>query len=165
MEDFAAPPHGKRAWHSFALGSDQFVWLVANLCKLNGVAITERQLRRDFPPPHNREQLLEAMRAYGLHAGLTNIRGEELEDSMLPVVAFPREILGSEGTPDYRGAGLILGLAGERFLYMEAASGASRFRQKRHFREFFEPTVILGTRMSLREPAGIGYSDALALPR
>jgi hypothetical protein len=165
MDDFAAPPQGKRAWHSFALGSDQFVWLVANLCKLNGVAITESQLLKEFPPPHNREQLLEAMRTCGLHAGLTTIRGEELEASLLPVVAFPREILGSEGSPDYRGAGLIVGITGERFLYVEAGSEAPRFRQKRHFREFFEPTVILGTRMGVREPAGIGYSDALALPR
>jgi len=165
MDDFAAPPQGKRAWHSYALGSDQFTWLVANLCKLNGVAITASQLLKDFPPPHNREQLLEAMRACGLHAGLTTIRGEELDTAMLPVVAFPREILGSEGTPDYRGAGLIVGITGERFLYVEAGSAAPRFRQKRHFREFFEATVILGTRMGVREPAAAGYSDALALPR
>lgn len=165
MEDYVAPPHGKRAWHSFALGSDQFVWLVANLCKLNGVAITAPQLLKDFPPPHNREQLLEAMRACGQRTGLTTVRGEELETAILPVVAFPREILGSEGTPDYRGAGLIVGITGERFLYVEAGSEARRFRQKRHFREFFEPTVILGTPMSVREPAAAGYPDAFALPR
>ena len=164
MEDFAAPPQGKRAWHSFALGSDQFVWLIANLCKLNGIAADAAQLRKDFPQPHDREQLLEAMRAYGLHAGLANIHGEELETSMLPVVAFPRAVLGTE-MPDSLGAGLIVGIADERFLYVEAGSEAPRFRQKRHFREFFEPTVILGARMGVREPVATGYSDALALPR
>jgi len=104
------------------------------------------------------------MLAYGLHAGLTNIRGEELETSILPVVAFPRAVLGTE-MPDGLGAGLIVGLVGDRFLYVEAGSEAPRFRQKRHFREFFEPTVILGARVGLREPVATGYSDALALPR
>ena len=164
MEDFAAPPQGKRAWHRFALGSDQFVWLVANLCKLNGLAMTQSQLRKDFPPPHDRDQLINAMRAYGLHAEQTTIRGEELETSMLPLVAFPRAVLGTE-MPDSLGAGLIVGLMGDRFLYVEAGSEAPRFRQKRHFREFFEPTVILGARMGMREPVAAGYSDALALPR
>lgn len=164
MEDSAAPPQGKRAWHSFALSCEQFVWLVSNLSKLNGVYSDASALLEEFPPPHTRDQLVSAMRANGLHAGLTNIRGEELDTAMLPVVAFPRAVLGTE-MPDGLGVGLIVGLVDDRFLYIEAGTEAPRFRLKRHFREFFEPTVILGSRVEAREPAGIGYSASPALPR
>ena len=165
MDDFAAPPQGKRAWHSFALSSEQFVWLVSHLCKLNGVDIDDSRLLKDFRPPHTRDQLINAMRAHGLRAEPTTIKGEQLENALLPLVAFPREVLGSEETPDYLGAGLIIGLIGERFLYVEADSEEPRLRLKRHFREFFEPIVILGSRIEAREPEPVAYSASSELPR
>jgi hypothetical protein len=163
MEDLAAPPQGKRAWHSFALSSGQFVWLVSNLCKLNGVYVDASLLLERFPPPHDREQLVSAMRANGLHAGLLNIKGEKLETSLLPVVAFPREVLGTEESPDYRGAGLIVGLISDRFLFVEAESEAPRLRMKRNFLEFFEPMVILGSRIGAQESSA-AETSAMAAP-
>jgi len=165
MEDLAAPPHGKRAWHSYALSSEQFVWLVSNVCNLNGVYVDASLLLERFPPPHDREQLISAMRANGLHAGLMNLKGEKLESSLLPVVAFPRDVLGTEESPDYRGAGLIVRSIGDRFLYVEAESEAPRFRMKRNFLEFFEPTVILGSRLEAPEVSEIEGPATDAPPR
>jgi hypothetical protein len=164
MADLAAAPRGKRAWNSFALSSGQFVWLMRNLCKLNGVYVDATRLLERFRPPHDREQLVSAMRANRLHAGLMNIRGEKLEQTLLPVVAFPREVLGTEESPDYRGAGLIVGLIGDRFLFVEAESEAPRLRMKRNFLEFFEPMAILGARSDAQESSAAAMSAMVARP-
>jgi hypothetical protein len=48
---------------------------------------------------------------------------------------------------------------------VEADSEEPRLRLKRHFREFFEPTVILASRIEAREPEGTGYAVTAELPR
>jgi len=86
-----------------------------------------------------------------LRAGLLRVDGENLKYSLLPVIAFPRPIVSRDKATEIAPPSLIVIVTSDRFLYVEAGSNAPRFRMKRNFLEFFEPTVILGARPADRE--------------
>ena len=151
MGNIAALPQSQRDGYRYALNSDHFVWLVSNLCKGHGIRIEPSFLLQNFRPPHDREQLVDAIHACGLRAGLLRVDGEDLKYSLLPVIAFPRPIVSSNKATDTPPPGLIVIVTNDRLLYVEAGSNAPRFRMKRNFLEFFEPTVVLGTRPADRE--------------
>ena len=146
MGNHAALLQSQRDRYSYALSSDHFVWLVSNLCKVHGVQKERSYLLHSFRPPHDREQLIDAMHACGLRAGLLRVDGESLRYSLLPVIAFPRPIISSDKPTAFRLPALVVIVTNDRFLYVEAGSNAPRFRMKRNFLEFFEPTVVLGAR-------------------
>jgi len=146
MGNLAALPQSQRDGDRYALNSDHFVWLVSNLCKGHGIQIEPSFLLRSFRPPHDREQLIDAIHACGLRAGLLRVGGEDLKYSLLPVIAFPRPIVSSDKATEIAPPSLVVIVTNDRFLYVEAGSNAPRFRMKRNFLEFFEPTVILGSR-------------------
>jgi hypothetical protein len=148
MGDHAALLQSLRDTRSYALTSGHFVWLLSNLCKVHEVQIEPSFLLQSFRPPHYREQLIDAMHACGLSAGLLWFNGENLKRSLLPLIVFPRLIVGTKKAPVVPPPGLIVRLSGDRFLYVEAGSDAPRFRMKRNFLEFFEPTVVLSSRLA-----------------
>jgi len=129
----AASPPGAEPRGS-ALSTEQFVWLIGSLCRIHRLPFEAALLVQQFPPPHDRAQLVEAARAFGFRAGRASLGGGRLARAPLPAIAFLRQ----PATP-----GLILKCDGERILYVEAQSELPRTRLARNFEEFFEPEAIL----------------------
>jgi len=63
----AASPPGAEPRGS-ALRTEQFVWLIGALCRIHRLPFDARLLEQQFPPPHDRAQLIEAARAFGVFA-------------------------------------------------------------------------------------------------
>ena len=142
------------------LSAAQLAWLVASLCRIHRVPFDAGLLLQQFPPPHDRATLLEALGAYGFRAGEARPAWERLEAAPLPAIAFLRPA--AEGGADERTdtvPGLILKHDGERILFVEACSELPRTRLARNFEEFFEPSVILVAHERAAEEPVQGFED------
>jgi len=160
MAQAAAATLAPQAAYDAALSAEQFVWLIGSLCRLHRLPFDGALLLQQFPPPHDRAQLFEALRAFGFRVGLTSLAGKKLNDVPLPLIAFLRPIA-AEGEAGWRAApGLVLRQKGDRILYIEAGSEAPRTRLLRHFEEFFEPEVILVAHGGAAEEAPRGFDEA-----
>jgi len=62
-----------RVAHDAALSAEQFVWLIGSLCRLHHLPFDGALLLQQFPPPHDRAQLFEALRAFGFRVGSTSL--------------------------------------------------------------------------------------------
>ncbi|MGA8051741.1 MAG: hypothetical protein WCA09_16300, partial [Burkholderiales bacterium] len=69
--DAASPPGAEPC--GSALGTGQFVWLLGSLCRIHRLPFDAALLLQQFPPPHDRAQLVEAARAFGFRAGQASL--------------------------------------------------------------------------------------------
>jgi len=141
------------------LGAAQFAWLIGSLCHIHRLPCDAALLLQQFPPPHDRALLLEALRAYGFRTGEALLDRERLKAAPLPAIAFLLP-MAAEGDAEQSAdavPGLILKHDGERILYVEACSELPRARLARNFEEFFEPSVILVTHERAREEPVQGF--------
>jgi len=145
----AASPPGAEPRGS-ALRTEQFVWLIGALCRIHRLPFDARLLEQQFPPPHDRAQLIEAARAFGFRAGHASLGGGRLAGAPLPLIAFLRP----DATP-----GLILKHDGERMLYVEAGSALPRAPLRRNFEELFEPEAILVAHERAEDEPVAGFDE------
>ena len=145
----AAAPPGKAARGS-ALSTEQFVWLIGALCRIHRLPFDAALLEQQYPPPHDRTQLIDAARAFGFRAGHASLGGGRVARAPLPMIAFLRP----DATP-----GLILKHDGERILYVEAGSELPRARLTRDFEEFFEPEAILVAHQPAADAHVAGFDE------
>jgi len=142
-----------------ALSAEQFVWLIGSLCELHRVPFDGALLLQQFPPPHDRAQLVDAVRAFGFRVGPTSLAGRTLNGVPLPLVAFLRPIAAEGEAARSAAPGLILRHKGERILYVEAGNEAPRTHLVRNFHEFFEPEVILLSHEGATEESVRGFEE------
>lgn len=136
-----------------AIDAGEFVWLIAHLCKLHYLPFDGAALLRQFPPPHDREKLFEALRVFGFRFALASFAGKKIGELPVPLIAFlrpaaTRSIAGSISTPC-----LILKQHDQRIVYQEAGNEAPQTRLLRHFEKFFEPEVVLVAHRGATEAA------------
>jgi subfamily B ATP-binding cassette protein HlyB/CyaB len=129
---------------------DHFGWLIGALCRIHRLPFDAALLGQQFPPPHDRAQLIDAARAFGFRAGRASLGDGSLAGAPLPMIAFLRP----DATP-----GLILKHDRERILYVEAGSELPRARLKCNFEEFFEPDAILVARERTEDVQVAGFDE------
>jgi hypothetical protein len=130
--------------HGPALGAEQFVWLIARLCRAHYLPFDGARLQ-PFRPPYDRQQVCAALRVFGFRFALASFAGKKIGELPVPLIAFQRPaatrtIAGAMSTPC-----LILKQHDERILYEEAGNETPQTRLLRHFEKFFEPEVVLVT--------------------
>ncbi len=145
-----------------ALSAEQFVWLIGNLCKIHRLPFDAALVLQQFPPPHDRAQLVDAVRAFGFRVGVTSLGARKLNGAPLPLVAFLRPISAEGEAAQAAAPGLILRHKGERILYVEAGNEAPRTHLVRNFEEFFEPEVILVSHEGAADEPVRGFEEKKA---
>ena len=126
------------------LTTKQFIWLIGSLCRVHGLPFDAVRLVQQFPPPHLRAALVDAVRAHGLRSEVLSPRGSELEGLLLPAIAFLRPVAAEGAAADASPIpGLIAKCEAGRLLHVEACTDLPRTRLTRNFEEFFEPEVIV----------------------
>ncbi|MDP2136002.1 MAG: peptidase domain-containing ABC transporter [Sulfuritalea sp.] len=100
-----------------AIGSDRLVWLAGAACQLFRIPYDPRLLLQQYPPPHSRASLLEALEALGFRAALKPMSVQALPGLSAP--AFLAVAGGSDATTSGLAFVLLLRCDAERITYLE----------------------------------------------
>ena len=121
--------------HATGLGTDDFLWLIGSLCRINRVPFAAELVQQRFPPPHSLGQFIEALGALGFKAGEHAPAKGGLADVRFPCVGL---LKGDPARPV-----LLMKGDGERLLYFVAGSQKPEVLPLAEFGARFEPTLIL----------------------
>ncbi|MBI2752261.1 MAG: peptidase domain-containing ABC transporter [Betaproteobacteria bacterium] len=132
------------------LDPEEFFRVLAAMCRWHRVPFEQSLLAQKFPPPYDRDALLDAAQALGFRAARIPCSGRRVAEFALPCVAFPR----AASRPV-----LITHTDGERFIYVESGSDLSRTALVGEFEQGFEPEVILVAREPEESTAPIAGFD------
>ncbi|HXU41898.1 MAG TPA: peptidase domain-containing ABC transporter [Burkholderiales bacterium] len=115
-----------------AVSAEHFSWVLGVLCQIHRLPFDAALLLQQFPPPHQRHNLIEAARALAFKAGEVAIPEGQ---APTPFIAFLK------ARPEI--PALVLKRDGERFLYLEAGSEVPSARPASDFHELFDAHVVL----------------------
>ena len=132
------------------LDPEEFFQVLAAMCRWHRVPFEQSLLAQRFPPPYDRDAVLDAAQALGFRAARIPCSGRRVAELALPCVAFPR----AASRPV-----LITHTDGERFVFVETGSELSRTALVAEFEQGFEPEVILFAREPEESTAPIAGFD------
>jgi len=115
-----------------AVSAEHFSWVLGVLCQIHRLPFDAALLLQQFPPPHQRHNLIEAARALAFKAGEVAVPEGQ---APTPFIAFLK------ARPEI--PALVLKRDGERFLYLEAGSEVPSARPASDFHELFDAHVVL----------------------
>jgi len=115
-----------------AVSAEHFAWVLGALCQIHRLPFDAALLLQQFPPPHQRHNLIEAARALAFKAGEVAVPEGK---APTPFIAFLK------ARPEI--PALVLKRDGERFLYLEAGSEVPIARPASDFHELFDAHLVL----------------------
>jgi subfamily B ATP-binding cassette protein HlyB/CyaB len=130
-----------------ALSSDDVIWTLGSLCKLQRIPFAPELLLQQFPPPHDRSSLLQAAKAYGFATGERQVRAQEVPSLPLPCLAFTKTPGGpQDGQAANTRPALLANASNGQLTYFMPGDEAPRTLALDEFASAFEAGVILFVR-------------------
>src|SRR5258705_3588548 len=129
-----------------AVSADHFAWVLGALCQVHRLPFDAALLLQQFPPPHQRHNLIEAARALGFTAGEVTLPDGK---APTPFIAFLK------ARPEI--PALILRRDDKLLLYLEAGSETPNARGASDFSELFDVHVVLAGREA---PEDLPFEDS-----
>jgi subfamily B ATP-binding cassette protein HlyB/CyaB len=127
-----------------ALSSDDLVWTLGSLCRLQRIPFSPDLLLQQFPPPHDRASLLHAAKAFGFNTGERQVSAQEVPSLPLPCLAFMKAPGEAQDGQAARARPVLLAGAGKgQLVFFMPGDEAPRTLALDEFDAAFEAGVIL----------------------
>ncbi len=135
------------------LSGPDFLWVLGSLCQLHRIPFDPQLVLRQFPPPHSRQKLVEALNALGLRAGESGTALLNAGSTPLPCIVFKHASGAEPARPaqveeDRDNAGsvtpaVLAKIDGPEIVYFEPGDASPRTASLAELTSLFEPALLL----------------------
>jgi len=139
--------HVDREWRT-----EDLVWMLGSLCRLQRLPFDAGLLARQYPPPHSESTFVQAATDLGFQAGPCDTAAHGFSGMNFPLVAQLR----SDGDAAPADLALVVKADGERLLLFRAQSTVAETITLADFTRDFAPVVLL---LRLEQPADAPEAD------